>query len=144
MRRLALLAALAVLAGCALPEADPPLAGTRWELVELRPARVEIGGLRVPDPARYTLAFEAGGMVRARLDCNRGQGGWDGTAEASDRGSLRLGPMAVTRALCPADGIGTRLEQALPAVRRYELAGTELRLLAAGDGPGLIWRRVAP
>lgn len=145
MRPFALLALAAPgLGGCALLDPAPPLADTRWELVELRPARVEIGGIRVAEPARYTLALEEGGMMRARLDCNRAQGSWDGTAWGTGAGTLRLRTFAVTRAFCADDGMAWRLEQALARVRHYELAGTELRMTSEAGGPSLVWRRAGP
>jgi heat shock protein HslJ len=142
--RWAAAASALALGGCARPAAEPPLAGPRWELADLRPARVETGGVLVPEPSRCTLAFKARGEVRARLDCNRGHGRRDGMASGTGAGTLRIGTMVVTRAFCPEERIAWRLEQALTRIRRHEPAGTEMTMTSDAEGPRLIRRRAEP
>lgn len=67
--------------------ATASLAGTSWSLVFITPE----------DPALYTLAFDTGGAMRLRADCNRGRGTW----MSDGPGQLQFGPIASTRALCP-------------------------------------------
>lgn len=134
--------ALLLLAGCAAAQPPPRLAGTSWELVELR-GRDPAAAARPADPARYTLGFDDRGGVAARLDCNRGRGRYTETPAGADRGGLAFGPMAVTRALCPPGSLGERLEREFPAVRGYVLGAAELRLELAEEGGVQIWRRAA-
>jgi heat shock protein HslJ len=126
------------------PAPAAPLAGTRWQLVELQAPGER--PLRIPpaNPPRYTLHFEAQDQVAMRLDCNRGRGGFAATPTAGDRGSLRFGPIAMTRMLCPRGSQETRVARELAEVRGYALAGADLRLELATEGAQQVWRRVAP
>jgi para-nitrobenzyl esterase len=91
---------LALQAGCAqvAPAADG-LAGTSWQLVEFRGGD---GTVLTPDEgAKYTFTFGADGSFSARIDCNRGRGSWKSPAPSR----LELGPMALTRAMCPPESL---------------------------------------
>jgi para-nitrobenzyl esterase len=127
---LALLAPLPALA-------QAPLAGTSWELVELRSPEDSIGVVRVDDPARYTLAFNADGSAALRLDCNRGRGTWRSEAP----GRVEFGPVATTRMMCPDGSLDARLGRELSFVRVYALDGDTLRLEMMADGGQQLWRR---
>lgn len=133
--------AVAALAGCAAGAATPPLAGTSWQLVELRSSDDAIGIVRVPDPSRYTLAFDAEGNAVFRLDCNRGRGSYTATQEVPGVGRLEFGPIATTRAMCPPGSLDARLGRELPFVRIWALDGDTLRLELFADGGQQIWRR---
>ncbi len=126
------------------PTPASPLAGTSWQLVELRAPGQR--PLRLPrtDPPRYTLHFEAPDQVAVRLDCNRGRGGFTATPTAEDRGRLAFGPIALTRMMCPRASQETRVARELAEVRFYALTGAELRLDLATDGAQQVWRRATP
>lgn len=118
------------------PVRPPPLGGTTWRLVRFAGGD---GAVQVPaDPARYTLAFagaDTGGPMRVRLDCNRGRGRW-----ASDApGRLRVGPLAVTRALCPPGSMGAQLARHLAFVRSYLVRDGRLFLALEADGGVYEW-----
>jgi heat shock protein HslJ len=133
-------AALALLLLAPLPaSAQAPLAGTSWELVELRSPEDSIGTVRVDDPARYTITFNADGSAALRLDCNRGRGTWRSEAP----GRVELGAVATTRMMCPPGSLDARLGRELPFVRVYAIQGGTLRLELMADGGQQFWRRVS-
>lgn len=137
MRRAAL--ALLLLAPFAAA-AQAPLAGTSWELVELRSPEDSIGTVRVDDPARYTITFNADGSAALRLDCNRGRGSW----RSEEPGRIEIGAVATTRMMCPPGSLDARLGRELPWVRAYALEGDRLRMELLADGGQQFWRRVQP
>lgn len=104
------------------------LQGTRWQLVRFQ------GGddrtLTPDDPAKYTLEFAAGGQVAARIDCNRGRGTWKATPE----GQLELGPLALTRAQCPAGSLHDQIARQWANVRSFVIKDGHLFLSLMADG----------
>jgi heat shock protein HslJ len=140
MRAAAAIVALA-LGACAAAAPAAPLAGTRWELVELRSSDDAIGIVRATDPSRYTLAFDAAGNAAFRLDCNRGRGTFTATEAEPGVGRLEFGPIATTRAMCPPGSLDARLGRELPWVRIWVRDGDTLRLELFADGGQQIWRR---
>ena len=72
------------------------LAGTSWQLVKFQGSDDKT--LTPDDGAKYTIEFDAGGRLNARIDCNRGRGTW----KSSGPNQLQFGPLALTRAMCPA------------------------------------------
>lgn len=158
MPRFLPLGLVALLAACAAPPQGPPpaaqpaaapmaaapmsLPGTTWRLLELRSPDDAIGTVRAPDPSRYTLAFDTEGNVFLRLDCNRGRGRVTITPERPDMGRMQFGPIAATRALCPPESLGPRLEREIGAVRIYVIQPDgRLRLELFADGGQQIWER---
>ena len=119
------LLALLLLAGCgaataqAPPPADAPpgLAGTAWRLVQFQSGDGTV--LRPDDGTKYTLEFGADGSLIARIDCNRGRGTWTSPGPSQ----LMLGPLALTRALCPPGSLHDRLVRDLGFVRSYVIQG---------------------
>lgn len=73
--------------------AIPPLI---WELVELTVGQDQAE--EIAEPARYTVQFLPDGKLAIGADCNRATGGY----EAAD-GTLKIGLLASTLALCPPD-----------------------------------------
>jgi len=123
------LAALALLAGCAGPaQQDAGLGGTSWQLVKFQGGDGTV--LRPDDKSKYTLAFGADGRLSARIDCNRGSGGW----KSAGKGQLELGPMAITRAMCPPGSLHDHLVKQLPFVRSYITKEGHLFLSLMADG----------
>lgn len=125
-------------------DSPAPLAGTRWQLVELQSMDDATGTTRVRNPALYTLHLQPDGRATMRLDCNRGFGEW--RAEPSrdpSNGSFRFGPLAVTRALCPPPSLGERVAIQAASVRGYLLKDGRLHLSLLADGGILVWEPMA-
>jgi para-nitrobenzyl esterase len=113
----------------ATPAASPhTLAGTSWRFVRFQSSDESI--VLPKDPAEYTLAFADGGKVSARIACNRGFGSWKSEAP----GQLTLGPLALSRAMCPPDPFQDRLIKDWSAVRSYVQKDGRLYLALMADG----------
>jgi len=108
--------------------ASAGLGGTSWQLVKFQGGD---GALLTPDDrSKYTLAFAADGVVSARIDCNRGRGGW----KSSGPNQLEFGPMAITRAMCPPGSLHDQIVKQLPHVRSYVMKDGRLFLSLMADG----------
>jgi para-nitrobenzyl esterase len=112
------------------PTAPAPasgLAGTAWRLVQFQ------GGddttLKPDDPAKYTLEFGSDGQLSARLDCNRGRGSWKASGPR-----LELGPLALTRALCPPGSLHDQIVKQWGFIRSYVMRDGHLFLALMADG----------
>jgi para-nitrobenzyl esterase len=124
--------AVLVLAGCGaatpLPSAAPSsLGGTAWRLVRFQGGDGTI--LTPDDRAKYTFQFGADGTLTARIDCNRGRGTWT----SSGPSQLTLGPLALTRAMCPPGSLDDRIVRDLDFVRSYVIQGGHLFLSLLAD-----------
>lgn len=119
--------------------ANPGLAGTRWRLVAVQSK--DVSGTARPAPDRlHVIEFRADGGLAAQLDCNRGTASWqEGIAHATG-GSLRIGPVASTRALCPPPSMGELLAARLSDVASYRLRDGHLVLVLKADGGSLEFR----
>ena len=125
-----LLAGLAAgLAACAqLGGSTESLGGTSWQLVRFQGGD---GALLTPDDrSKYTLAFATDGTVSARIDCNRGRGGW----KSAGKGQLEFGPMAITRAMCAPGSLHDQIVKQLPYIRSYVIKDGHLFLSLMADG----------
>lgn len=124
-----LIALLLLAAGCA-QLAPPPagLAGTSWQLVRFQGGDDTV--LTPDERSKYTLAFNADGALVGRIDCNRARGTWS----SPEKGRLELGPMAVTRAMCPPGSLHDRIVKQLPYVRSYLIRDGRLFLSLMADG----------
>lgn len=122
----------------AAPSGEVRLIGTTWRLVKFQ------GGddrtLTPDDPAKYTIAFAAGGRIAVRVDCNRGRGTWKATPE----GGLELGPLALTRARCPEASLHDQIVKQWPFVRSFVIADGHLVLSLMADGGTYEFAPVAP
>jgi uncharacterized protein/heat shock protein HslJ len=100
---------------------DPPvLYGTSWQLFASPAGAVDVTAGKYKkftpqDKAKYTIAFGADGRAALRLDCNRATGTWTSTKP----GALHFGPLAMTRAMCPAGSLSDRLASDLSRVVVY-------------------------
>jgi heat shock protein HslJ len=103
------------------------LAGTSWRLVKFQSS--DGTTLRPDDKSKYTLAFEPDGRLIARVDCNRGRGTWK-----SSPPQLELGPLALTRMMCPPGSLHDRIVKQLPYVRSYVIKDGHLFLSLMADG----------
>jgi heat shock protein HslJ len=105
-----------------------PLAATSWRLVRFQ------GGddttLTPDDRAKYTIEFAEGGALVVRIDCNRGRGTW----KSSGPSQLQFGPLALTRATCPAGSLHDQIVQQWPNIRSYVIKGGHLFLSLMADG----------
>jgi heat shock protein HslJ len=106
----------------------PPLAGTSWQLVRFQ------GGdgatVKPDDGSKYTLMFGPDGAVAARIDCNRGRGTW----KSASPGQLALGPLALTRAMCPPESMHDRIVKHWSSIRSYVVKDKHLFLSLMADG----------
>ena len=108
--------------------ATPGLGGTSWQLVKFQGGD---GAVLTPDDkSKYTLAFGADGILRARIDCNRANGGW----KSAGPNQLEFGPMAITRAQCPPGSLHDQIVKQLPYVRSYVMKDDRLFLSLMADG----------
>ena len=143
---------LAFIVSCASPAADSasqqdstqetivssPLAGTAWRLVQIMSMNDQVF---TPDEQdKYTLAFGDDGRLSVRADCNRGQGTWS----AKEPSQLELGPLAMTRALCPPGSLYDRFVGDLDFIRSYVLKDGHLFLATMTDGAILEFEPITP
>ena len=135
-RRRLTLSSLAVLlawVGNVCARATPQLAatalrGTSWQLVKFQ------GGddktLTPAERVKYTIAFGSDGGVNVRIDCNRGHGSW----KSEGPHQLQFGPLALTRAMCPAAPLNDRIPKDWTYVRSYTIKNGHLFLSLMADG----------
>jgi para-nitrobenzyl esterase len=82
------------------------------------------------DKSKYTLAFDGDGVMNARIDCKRANGGW----KSAGLNQLEFGPMAATRAQCPPGSLHDQIVRQLPNVRSYVVNDGRLFLSLMADG----------
>ena len=121
------LVALVTCAACGTANAQD-LAGSRWQLVEIRSMNDTV---KAPEtPGNYTIEFLPEGIVAFQADCNRGTGNWDSEAE----GMVRFGPIAATRALCAPGSMSEAFLGQFDWVRSYTFDAGNLFLATMADG----------
>jgi heat shock protein HslJ len=107
--------------------ADPgALPGTRWRLVRIQ--WMDGTGSIPDDPSRYTLDFGPDGTLAGQADCNRITGRWTASGEA-----IALGPLAMTRAMCPPGSLSDRYVQALEAAATWMVVDGRLAVAMRVD-----------
>ena len=127
-RELSLTTVLLVAACASAPQGPPPLGGTSWQLVKFQGGD---GKILAPDnKANYTLSFGSNGVLAARIDCNRGRGSWTSSAP----GQVRLGLLALTRAMCPPGSMHDQVVRQWSYVRSYVVKDGHLYLSLMADG----------
>jgi heat shock protein HslJ len=116
--------------------ADPAaLPGSRWRLVRLESGD---GTTAVPaDASRYTLEFAADGTLSGQADCNRFQGRW--TVAGT---SLTLGPLAMTRAMCPPGSLSDRYARGLESAVSWRVVADRLAVALKVDSGILHFERM--
>jgi len=124
--------------------AIPTLAGTSWRLASFQANNDGSQALRPGTPDGFTLSFGQDGRLAVKLDCNRGTGPWQAVATDATGGTLSLGPVATTRAMCPPDAVGSRLAQDLPALRAWRLQDNRLHTGLPADAGVYVWERITP
>jgi para-nitrobenzyl esterase len=108
----------------------PPagLSNTSWQLLQIHNA--DGTSLHPDDSTKYTVTFEADGSVTAQVDCNRGKGTW----KSSSPGQIELGPMALTRAMCPPGSLSDRVAKDWSTAQSYAIEDGRLRLTLSAGG----------
>jgi para-nitrobenzyl esterase len=128
------LAALLLLFACSAREQAPPqnaaadLGGTSWQLVKFQSSDEKT--LTPDDKTKYTLQFNTDGSLSARIDCNRGRGTW----KSSGPSHLQLGPLALTRAMCPPASLHDVIVKHWDFIRSYVIRDSHLFLSLMADG----------
>ncbi|MFM7674225.1 MAG: META domain-containing protein [Synechococcus sp.] len=118
----------------------PPLAGTRWRLVEVQSMDDAQGTSRPAPGTLYTMALHGDGTVTLQLNCNRALGTW--SAEPSSdptNGRFTFGPLAATLALCPPPSLDASFLARSSAIRSYSLQNGRLSLSLLADGGNYVW-----
>lgn len=110
------------------PPGPAPLRGTNWQLVRFQGGDDRV--LTPDDPAKYTIEFAADGRLSARIDCNRGAGSW----KATESNELELGPLALTRAMCPPGSLHDHIVKQWSYVRSFLIKDGHLFLVLMADG----------
>lgn len=108
-----------------LPEENRrPLVGTEWQLIQL-------GGKAVkPEEGKFTLTFLAEENRIAGVGaCNRIMGKY----EATEKGVLKIGPLASTMMACPGMEQEDAFTKALESTTHYDMDGPMLLLLSDGE-----------
>jgi len=141
---LSILSVSLALSACASPPATPSLEGTNWRLTSFQSGDEGVKPLQPAAPEAFTLSFGKDGRLAAKLDCNRGTGPWQAVAADATGGTLNLGPVATTRAMCPPDAIGARLLADLTALRTWRLEGNRLHTSLPADAGVYVWERITP
>ena len=126
--------ALLLLAACGTSVKSPSgggptsLAETSWQLVRFEGGDGTV--LTPDDRSKYRLDFGSDGNLAARIDCNRGRGTWTSAAP----GALELGPLALTRAMCPPGSLHDTIVKHWSFVRSYVVKDGHLFLALMADG----------
>jgi heat shock protein HslJ len=107
---------------------SPTLAGTSWRLVEFQGS--DDTTLTPDDRTKYTVEFETGGQLFARIDCNRGRAPW----KSSGPNQIEFGPLALTRAKCPEGSLHDQIARRWPYIRSYVMKNGQLFLALMADG----------
>lgn len=128
--KIAAVAALAALvAGCCncrsyQKKTRRPLVGTEWQLVQLDGKPVK------PEEGKFTLTLLAEGNRFAGVGaCNRLMGKY----EATEKGALKIGPVASTMMACPGMEQEDAFTKMLEATTHYDMDGPMLLLLSDGE-----------
>mgnify|MGYP002904752494 CR=1 FL=1 len=128
--RIAVIAAVAALAaGCCKCRSYQkknrrPLVGTEWQLVQLNGRAVK------PQEGKFNLTFLAEENRFAGIGaCNRLMGKY----ETTDKGALRIGPIASTMMACPGMDEEDAFTKMLESVTHYDMDGPMLLLLSDGE-----------
>lgn len=115
------------------------LQGSDWHLAGYTPAAgnppVEV------QRGQVVFTFGSDGRLSAKLDCNRGVGSYTVAPEGPSGGSLHMGPLGVTRMMCP-DGspLGAIVARDIEKISSYRMSGNTLVLSGQGTGTYVLAR----
>jgi heat shock protein HslJ len=131
---------MVALSNASVAAPDNPLAGTDWQLHAIQSMDDAQGTTKIAEPQHFTLQFGRDGKASMRLDCNRGFGSYEAEpASDGSSGSLKFGPVAVTRALCPPPHVGERVARDMAHVRSYLFKDGKLFMSLMADGGIYEW-----
>jgi len=105
------------------PSPSSGLAGTSWQLVKFQDSD---DTTLTPTTARSTRS----NSLTARVDCNRGGGIW----KSSSASQIAFGPLALTRAKCPAGSLHDQIVKQWANIRSYVDRDGHLFLALMSDG----------
>lgn len=99
-----------------------------WGLIAIK----DKDGSRIslPIKTRYTIHFDKKGRVSAHFECNLGRANFTSPVA----GQIKLGPMAVTKKICPRTPFYDRIVRDFQNFRTYSRAESGNLLLATADG----------
>lgn len=99
------------------------LTGTTWKLLSIdsMASPEEEPGIVIADPSKFTVTFGDDGKAGFLINCNRGNSTWQVEGAGPESGSLRFGPIAVTRMACPSPENDARVASSFGEVRSYLL-----------------------
>jgi heat shock protein HslJ len=118
------------------PAPVPTLAGATWQWEGTRAG--DGASVSVADPTRYTVQFQAGGMLAIRADCNNVLGTYTVTGSQL---TIELGPS--TLVACPPDSQADQFLAGLSQVTSYNFGGGSLQLGLSTGGQMTFGRAVA-
>jgi heat shock protein HslJ len=107
--------------------APSELAGSTWRLLRLT---APDGKVILPDSRElYSVEFDPDGKLNVVGGCNRGSGTW----KATSPNGLSIGPLATTRAMCPAESMSARYLGDFERMQSYQIVGGNLFIKLAAD-----------
>ena len=110
------------------PAAAAPLGGTSWQLVNSQGS--DDTTLTPDDRENHTVEFGAAGQLTARVDCDPGRGTW----KSAGANQVQFGPLALTRAKCPAGSLHDHIVKQWTYIRSYVTREGHLFLSLMADG----------
>ena len=125
----ALAAAAALDAGCcncrsSQKKTRRPLVGTQWQLIQLDGKTIQ------PEEGKFTVTLLADdNRITGVGACNRLMGKY----ETTEKGALKIGPLASTMMACPGMEQENAFAKALESTTHYDMDGPMLLLLSDGE-----------
>lgn len=107
-----------------IAEAGNDLVGAVWLWQGTQQGGVPAVAPQVAD--RYTLAFQGGGRVNLRADCNRGAGPYEVNGIA-----MKMGPFSITKMMCAEGSRDGEFLRDLERVANYGVTRSQLTLTLA-------------
>lgn len=133
-------APLPVLAENLLDMPEGPLSDTEWRLVSFTPTNPDEASFSPPKGAKYTMVLRTKGRAIFRYDCNTARGIWSSVDPADGKGTLTLGPLAMTHKACESTAFNKRISGDIRETLSYNLSGTLLTVRTASGT--YLWRRL--
>jgi len=132
MARLRLLAAVLLVLTAGARAADRPTPGAAglegtWRWVSFESP---VEKLVVKNPDQYLLTFPEPGRIALKADCNRAAGG----VTLGKDGAIKVGVLAMTRAMCPEGSLSDRFAQTVGRAVMWSKRGSDLLLDLPADG----------
>ncbi|HSA55575.1 MAG TPA: META domain-containing protein [Gemmatimonadaceae bacterium] len=110
------------------------IADVTWQWVSFT---TPVEQITVDAPEQYTIQFGRDGRIAMRADCNRGMGSYSVTADRR----ITMGPIALTRAMCPEGSLSDRFAREAGRAAIYFMREGDLYLDLPMDSGTLRFRR---